>query len=190
MPNDYSRRSSQTTLKIILENFIKLIAPILPFTADEAYAYLQNENELDHKPIALETWPIYNPKWQFTEIAKDINGLLKFLNNKLNEKLEDLRQKKIIGQSLDAEVSIKGPSKNEEIMLLIKYQSELEELFILSKVNVIIDDNINDIELDVKHAEGEKCPRSWRWVDNLESTPNWGYVSPRCKEVHNKLYKS
>ena len=108
--------------------------------------------------------------------------LLDFLNSKLNEKLEKLRQNKIIGQSLDAQAIISGPADSNIIRLLKDYENDLCELFILSKITIQETDNKN-IQIKVIHADGEKCPRSWRWVPELVNSKNWGKVSPRCKKV-------
>jgi isoleucyl-tRNA synthetase len=182
-PNDPIRRSSQTVLYHVFSTFTRLIAPLLPFTADEAYAYFHTNSDFAESSIALKEWPKKNANWEFTQSAEDINQLLKFLNNHLNEKLEALRQEKTIGQSLDAKAMISGPSGDPMIQLLKKYEGDLAELFILSQVEVSIDENGNALEISVAHADGEKCPRSWRWVPKLVDTDQWGPVSPRCKEA-------
>ena len=180
-PNDPVRRSSQTVLHYIFSTFTKLIAPLLPFTADEAYAYFHTNTDFTEGSIVLNEWPKKNKDWEFTQSADDIDQLLKFLNSHLNEKLEALRQKKTIGQSLDAKATISGPSSDSMIQLLKKYEEDLAELFILSQVEVSVVEDTKTLEISVAHADGEKCPRSWRWVPELVDTDQWGPVSPRCK---------
>ena len=182
-PNDPVRRSSQTVLHHIFSTFTKLIAPLLPFTADEAYAYFHTNTDFTEGSIVLNEWPKKNKDWEFTQSADDIDQLLKFLNSHLNEKLEALRQKKTIGQSLDAKAIISGPSSDSMIQLLKKYEDDLAELFILSQVEVSVVEDAKTLEISVAHADGEKCPRSWRWVPELVDTDQWGPVSPRCKEA-------
>lgn len=182
-PNDPVRRSSQTVLYHIFSTFTKLIAPLLPFTADEAQAFFETNTDFEDNSIALMDWPKKNAAWAFSETADDINQLLKFLNSHLNEKLEALRQQKTIGQSLDAKAMISGPSDDPMIKLLKKYENDLAELFILSQVEISLDENVKALEISVAHADGEKCPRSWRWVSKLVDTDQWGPVSPRCKEA-------
>ena len=182
-PNDPVRRSSQTVLHHIFSTFTKLIAPLLPFTADEAYAYFHTNTDFTEGSIVLNEWPKKNTDWEFTQSADDIDQLLKFLNSHLNEKLEALRQKKTIGQSLDAKAIISGPSSDSIIQLLKKYEDDLAELFILSQVKVSVVEDAKTLEISVAHADGEKCPRSWRWVPELVDTDQWGPVSPRCKEA-------
>lgn len=183
VPSDPLRRSSQTALHIIFNTFTKLIAPLLPFTADEAHAYFTNDSDFGHSPIALSDWPTVSQTWKFEETSEEIKQLLKFLNDHLNEKLEDLRQKKIIGQSLDAKAILIGSPEDPIFQLLKKYEQELAELFILSEVQVKEDASIEMINVVVDHADGEKCPRSWRWVPELIEADGWGKVSPRCREA-------
>ncbi len=182
-PNDPLRRSSQTALHIIFTTFSKLIAPLLPFTADEAHAYFHTNSDFNQTPIALNDWPSEKEAWKFPEISNDIQALLKFLNESLNDKLEALRQQKIIGQSLDAKAEISGPSDDPTLKLLKQYEKDLPELYILSAVSIKIDDDTDSLKISVAHADGEKCPRSWRWVPELVEAGSWGKVSPRCKSV-------
>jgi isoleucyl-tRNA synthetase len=186
-PNDPRRRSSQTAIAIIFDVFTRLLAPILPFTTDEAWSFAANDNDFTDHPITLEAWPTVDPKWDQAEIAGDISSLRDFLAETLNEPLEKLRQEKIIGQSLDAKVLITGPESDPKIQLLKKYEADLPELFILSQVAIKIDDSATQLEAQVNHADGVRCPRSWRWVPELVETETWGAVSPRCAEALNSL---
>ncbi|MGC6506378.1 MAG: isoleucine--tRNA ligase [Coraliomargaritaceae bacterium] len=185
-PNDPLRRSSQTAIASIFSTFVRLIAPILPFTADEAWSYKANDSDFCPSPIALAEWPEIAPEWKNPSIAGEINALREFLNQSLNEPLEKLRQNKTIGQSLDAKAVISGSKEDPTIQLLKKHEAELPELFILSQVSVHHDENTQSIQVLVDHADGVRCPRSWRWVSELVQTDEWGPVSPRCADALHK----
>lgn len=182
-PNDPLRRSSQTAIHIIFSVFTRLIAPLLPFTADEAWSYAASDSDFTDEPIALTEWPSVDPAWEHPETADDIKALRKFLVELLNEPLEALRQKKAIGQSLDAKATITGSSANPEFARLKKFEADLPELFILSQVILAENSESEAIEVEVAHADGVRCPRSWRWVPELTETEEWGPVSPRCAAV-------
>lgn len=182
-PNHPLRRSSQTAIAVIFDTFVRLIAPILPFTADEAWSYAANDTDFTESPIALTNWPEPDPQWENQSVATEINALRSFLSISLNEPLEKLRQDKVIGQSLDAKATIVGPPQDPTIQLLKKYEADLPELFILSQVSVHPDDSTESIHATVDHADGVRCPRSWRWVPELMLTEEWGSVSPRCAEA-------
>lgn len=113
-------------------------------------------------------------------MAADIRALRTFLSEQLNDGLEELRQKKVIGQSLDAKATITGTLNNPQFARLKKYESDLPELFILSAVTLIEHAAATELSIEVAHADGVRCPRSWRWVPALVETDAWGPVSPRC----------
>ncbi len=182
-PNDIMRRSSQTAIHHIFNSFVRLLAPLLPFTADEAWCHAQAQSDYADNCIALADWPTANPDWDNPQIAEDIRALRTFLSEEVNDALEALRQAKTIGQSLDAAVVITGAPGNPEFERLLRYSSDLEELFIVSQVELHSDNSASKIEVETRHADGVRCPRSWRWVSSLVETDVWGAVSPRCAEA-------
>ena len=167
-----------------------MVAPLVPFTADEAWSYAANNSDFSQQLIALSDWPVADPKWENAEVAADIRALRSFLSEKLNDPLESLRQQKVIGQSLDAKAIITGCSNDPEFARLKKYQADLPELFILSQVTVAESEVGSALRIEVAHADGIRCPRSWRWVTALVETEQWGPVSPRCKEALEQISSS
>ena len=186
-PNDPLRRSSQTAIHIIFSVFTRLIAPLVPFTADEAWSFAQNGGEFGDQAIALADWPVVDPNWEDAETANDITALRDFLSSQVNDRLEALRQQKTIGQSLDAKLVITSSPSNPDFARLQKYASDLPELFILSQVVLVESTESAELNVEVAHADGVRCPRSWRWVPELVDTNSWGPVSARCAEALNHL---
>ena len=186
-PNDPLRRSSQTAIHIIFSVFTRLIAPLVPFTADEAWSYAQNDSEFGDQAIALTDWPLVDPNWDNEEIAADISAMRSFLSSHVNDHLEALRQEKTIGQSLDAKLVITGSFNNPDFVRLQKYAGDLPELFILSQVTLVESTKSAKLSIEVTHADGVRCPRSWRWVPELVETEIWGPVSARCAQALNHL---
>ena len=121
--------------------------------------------------------------WKHPETADDIQSLRTFLSERLNDGLEELRQKKIIGQSLDACATITGSLQDPEFARLKCYENDLPELFILSEVKLIENPEAREMTITLEHADGVRCPRCWRWVSELVETETWGAVSPRCSEA-------
>ena len=189
-PNDPLRRSSQTAIQIIFSVFTRLIAPLLPFTADEAWSYAANDSDFSDSPIGLTDWPQIDPAWDRPDVAADIRALRSFLSETLNDGLEALRQKKVIGQSLDAKAEITGPSDDPVFARLQRYEADLPELFILSQVTLTEANDATDLSVHVDHADGVRCPRSWRWVEALVDTDEWGPVSARCKGALEQISNS
>jgi isoleucyl-tRNA synthetase len=182
-PDDEKRRSTQTVLSHILDTLVRVLNPILPFTTDEAFAYRSGDQDFNEGVTELLDWPDLSGKWDFSGPAAEIDKLLRFKSENVNEKLESIRNAKEIGQSLDAIVIVRD-SGTEMMALLEKYLDDLAELFIVSVVQL----EHGDFEVEANHAPGVRCPRSWRWVNELEDTENWGPVSPRDKAVHDKKY--
>lgn len=174
-PNDPLRRSSQTTIKIIFEELTKLIAPILPFTADEVYSYAKNDSDFCDQNILLEAFAKADKSWYSDATVNEVEQILAF-RDQVNEQLENLRKEKIIGQSLDAKVIIHGSMENPLYALLKKNAEHLEELFIVSQVSFSQTGDTSSPSVTAAHADGVRCPRCWRWIADLKE----GELCPRC----------
>ncbi len=185
--NDPKRRSTQTAVFMIFRSFVRILDPLTPFTADEAWAFFQKGETLSKDCICLEDWPIVELSWQDSEEVSDMQSLLDFKDLKVNEALEILRTDKKIGQSLDAELEILISENDSLFTILKRRELDLAELFIVSKVSVIEGKEYENVTVRAKHAKGQRCPRSWRWVPELVLVEPWGKVSPRCAEVLAKL---
>ncbi len=163
------RRSIQSVLYHILSSMVKLLAPILPYTSEEVYALLGEEKKSVHLTDMPEATQYKDEK----EIM-DLFSLFFELKEKVNKELEEKRNDKIIGSSLEAEVKLHLEEKYQEVK--DKIGDSLHQLFIVSKVTYM---DKGDIEV-VKHA-GEKCERCWNYVDSLQNG-----ICPRCQEVIRK----
>mgnify|MGYP001161614424 CR=1 FL=1 len=182
-PNDPHRRSTQTAIFHIFQTFVRLIEPILPFTADEAWSYLQTGENLSTDFLAMQDWPSLPDSWIDGEVPNDAQALLDFKESRINEILEVLRTSKEIGQSLEAEVVIKFFVGDSFGKLLVQHKEELAEIFIVSSVLLEPSDQKMELQVAATHAPGVRCPRSWRWVPELVEVESWGAVSPRCAKV-------
>ena len=181
--DDHKRRSSQSAISLIFDAIVRLLGPLTPFTADEAWSFLHSGESFSANPLLLQSWPQVESSWVDASYAKDAEIILKFKETHINEALEELRTKKKIGQSLDAEVEIKFPANDPAAEVLSRCSQELPEFFIVSSVILMVDDKLSELSVTAKHASGVRCPRSWRWVPELVTVEPWGAVSPRCAEV-------
>ncbi len=177
------RRSSQTAIHHIFEVLVKILAPVLTFTADEAWAYATTKTEFTNDPIHLQDWPVADASWSNPEIETDITALLK-VRAKVNETIEPQRAAGKLGKSLDAVVTLSVASSDPLFTVLEKHRDFLPELFIVSHVTVQEGPQAT-LEVTVRHGEElgyVRCPRCWRWVPALEATSH-GEVCPRCAEA-------
>lgn len=179
--NSRERRSSQSAMYIILNTLIALLSPILTFTCDEALSDLLTNSEDSDQHVQLLNWPNVEDIAAFESEEEVIDSLLRF-ETQINEQLEHARQDKMIGQSLEACVHIKC-SKDDQIAEILKnYRDILEELFIVSQVELTFTDEPKTT-ISVEHARGHKCPRSWKWVPELVDAGKFGKVSPKSLEA-------
>ena len=185
--NDLKRRSTQTALHLIFESLIKILGPMAPFTADEAWSYHKFGKDLADDALALQSWPSVQQEWEDGVEVLEAQTILDFKESTVNESLETLRGRKEIGQSLEAEIEIGIPADDPRLQIFKKREEDLAEMFIVSSVSLVEIPENEELQITAKHATGVRCPRSWRWVPELISVDPWGEVSPRCAEVLAKL---
>ncbi len=177
------RRSSQTAIHHIFGVLVKILAPVLTFTADEAWSYATTKTEFTDSPIHLQDWPVADAAWTNADVEAEIAALLK-VRAKVNEAIEPQRAAGKLGKSLDAVITLSIGSADPLFNILQKHRDFLPELFIVSHVTVQEGASPN-LEVTVRHGEElgyVRCPRCWRWVPSLEQTDH-GEVCPRCAEA-------
>ncbi|NPV88600.1 isoleucine--tRNA ligase [Coprothermobacteraceae bacterium] len=151
-PNSKARRSAQTALFLMAQEFPVLIAPILTFTAEEMWQTLAQRNLVTEESVYFASWP--------TRIAEMSPRELEFwdmaleIKESANEKLEDLRKSKVIGHSLDARAVVYGYGVDA------LSPSEWAELLGVSAVH--LDPVGTKFGVEVEKANGSKCQRCWR----------------------------
>ena len=167
--NSKARRSVQTVLYNILNNEVRLLAPILPYTSEEVYNLLPHTEASVHLTDMPEVVN-YSDSTEVLELFK----LFFELKEKVNKKLEEARNEKLIGSALEAVVKINLDPKYNEVKE--KLGSYLHQLLIVSKVEYTTDGE----EVEVAKSTGEKCNRCWNYVDHLD-----GDICDRCHNILN-----
>ncbi|MGJ3244079.1 MAG: isoleucine--tRNA ligase [Opitutales bacterium] len=181
-PRDTQRRSAQTAVRWIFERLVKVMAPLLPFTTDEAWAYYREDQDFTEDALALQAWPAPDQGATAPDLAGDIDRLLAFKETAVNPALETLRQDKAIGQSLDAVIKVYPNRQDDFCAVLHRHADILSELYIVSEV-MLVGEASEAARVEAVPAgklNYARCPRSWRWVPELVATDAWGDVSPRC----------
>lgn len=163
-----NRRSVQTVLYNVVTSLVSLLAPILPYTSEEVYQLLNEDKESVHLTDMPEVKEYADKEEVYSVFTKFFE-----LKEKVNKALEDARNEKVIGSSLEAVVKVNMSSYKE---VEEKLANVLHQLFIVSKV--VFDDSIESVE--VEKSTGEKCNRCWNYVDSLE-----GDICPRCHSILN-----
>ena len=206
-PTSIERRSAQTVIWKITETLVRLVAPILTFTAEEVWSYLP-QIEGREPSVHLAMFP--NPEELGSKdevLLQDWRELL-FSRDLVLKALEAKRKSAQIGKALEAKVRIGYRVHDGEPTaagrVLLKYRPFLEEILNVSQIELVdiqglwhgaisrenleLIDKAGMIILDVRFADGTKCERCWRYYpDNdalhVRQYGPWPTVCGRCAEA-------
>ncbi len=195
-PASRARRSGQTAVWRIGEALVRLVAPIMTFTADELWRFLpkvSNRPESVHLayfPASKEiTGEGVDPATAKT-VRADFDTLMR-VRDEVNKALEVPRKEKIIGTGLEAAVTIHAPQ--DVYTLLTKYANDLRFLLLVSKAEIKLAANGNPgapLHVDVTKAPGQKCERCWNYSTEVGKSERYPTVCERCLAVLEELEKN
>jgi isoleucyl-tRNA synthetase len=177
-PSSAARRSAQTTLWRITEALVRLVAPILSFTADEVWEYLptvagrEASVHLALFPAPADVYPD-DPapllgEWKQIFAVRDAAMLV----------LEEARQEKRIGKGLEADVEIRASANL--LTLLQTHAAGLKEILNVSRVTVLEGEALSVAAVP---ASGTKCNRCWNFMPVVSNYGVWEGVCTRCQEA-------
>lgn len=181
------RHATQTVLYEILNGLVRLIAPVLTFTADEIWSYIPGVAEGSN--VQTEEMPKVDPQW-FDEKLEEKWDKLLAVRSEVTKALERARQDKLISHPLTAQVDLYPDAELEEFLQGIP---NLDEIFIVSLVNLhgaeeVKPDNAIAAEemslgIGVQPAPGEKCERCWIFHTEVGKDEEHPSLCPRCVDV-------
>ncbi len=185
-PKSEARRSSQTAIHLILSTLIRMIAPILGFTAEEAWSRMPDGGG---ESVHLALWPELNEVKEDKKLLSKYKRLLE-VRRKVLGVLEQERQARSIGSSLDAKVILTAKTKGL-FNFLKENQNELPSLFIVSQVELkTLDPSLKEgLYIEVVKADGSKCNRCWNYSLYVGKDERYKDLCERCLEVVEKLEK-
>ncbi|HGC7311253.1 TPA: isoleucine--tRNA ligase [Streptococcus agalactiae] len=161
--NSPERRRMQTVFYDILVKLTKLLTPILPHTAEEIWSYLEHEEE---EFVQLAEMPVAQTFSGQEEILEEWSAFM-MLRTQAQKALEEARNAKVIGKSLEAHLTIYA--SQEVKTLLTALNSDIALLMIVSQLTIADEadkpaDSVSfeGVAFTVEHAEGEVCERSRR----------------------------
>ena len=167
------RRSAQTAQYVIADGLTRLIAPILSITADEVWRHLPGPRE---DSVHLAVFARDSDTWRDDALVERWTRLLD-VRSTVNAALEEARQQKTIGTALQAQVTV---SASGDLMdLLEKHAADLPMLFMTSAVSLERRD-AGDVAVAVSRADGQKCPRCWRYVTETATDGEMTGLCMRC----------
>ena len=181
------RRSAQSSLYEVTDTIIRLMAPVLSFTAEEAYGYLPRP--AGH---AVSVHAADMPTGERADLDEPLMGeweRLLAIRGEISQALEAARQKKTIGHSLDAAVEISAFQSDYD--LLDKRRAELPFIFIVSQVKLVDQpgegevyksERVPGLTARVGRASGAKCARCWNYSVTVGEDAASPLICDRCAD--------
>lgn len=182
-PNSAVRRSAQTVLAEILLALVKMVAPVLAFTAEEVWSFIPEALKPAEDSVHLSDWPVLDLSAIDTPKLRAQMDALKVSRDLVTKALEDARNEGRVGKSQEAAIRISAPQDLADVLEALGSEL-LSEFFIVSTVEVLVDGALDTGVVEVLEASGEKCPRCWNFRKlGLDST--YPDVCERCaKALH------
>lgn len=195
-PNSPARRSAQTAIWRIAEAMVRLVAPIMSFTADEIWEHLPKvagrspSVHVEKFPQAKDVYGSDISAATLTELERDWTVLMSVRDEALKA-LEVARQNKTIGAALEATIRVAAP---ESIYATIKkYEAQLRPLLIVSGAEVAAAASGNGsagVSVEVMRAAGEKCERCWNYSQRVGEDRDYPTICERCSAAIQEIVRA
>src|SRR5581483_109973 len=173
------RRSAQTAMYVMADGLTRLLAPVLPVTAEHLWLALPGSRD---ESVHLTLFPSTDE----IDALVDADLLARWerliqVRELVLAEIEPLRKDKQIGSSLQAKVVL--TASGDDLALLRRYAADLPMLFIVSDVDVHAASDAAPLAVAIERAGGVKCERCWRYVSRVSSDPAWAGLCERCQEA-------
>jgi isoleucyl-tRNA synthetase len=172
------RRSAQTAMYVMADGLTRLLAPLVPVTADQLWTSLPHRKEasvhMARFPDSADLLACADAelvqRWDQLIAVRDL----------VLAKIEPLRKDKQIGSSLQAKAIVAAPAAM--LALLQRHAADLPMLFIVSSVEMR--SSGSDLtEVTIERAGGVRCERCWRYVDAVSSESELKGLCDRCQDA-------
>ena len=187
--NNVARRSAQTAIYEILTTLVKMVSPVLSFTAEEVWQYMPKEEGMEES-VMLADWPQGHADHVDAELSARWATMLD-LRSEMTKALEGARRDKAIGHSLDASITVYADG--DAYQALTGFGTSLASLLIVSEAQVVegrdkapanavtVEDGA--LSIVVTPSELEKCERCWIHRDTVGQDGDHPTLCARCAEV-------
>jgi isoleucyl-tRNA synthetase len=187
-PDDPRRRAAQTACYDVLSALLRLIAPLLSFTAEEAWRHLPGSRG---ESVHLERFPEVPLAWLDDTLDQEWRRLLE-VRREIAKALETARARGLIGSGLEAAVTV-AQAPEDLPGLLAQKRALLPTLLIVSQVSLAPSrepaavqyesQEIPGLVIGVDHARGAKCARCWMWTEDVGGNAEHPQLCARCVAV-------
>ena len=183
-----SRRSAQTAMYRILSALVRMLSPILCFTADEIWQAMPHEKTDDVRNVAYNDIPSADNTLAFSEADVEKWNKLTAFRDDVNKALEGARNEKIIGKPLEACVTVYA--EPHDAAMLNGCGQDLADLCIVSELHVVEGEGAGmaseyfpDLAIFVERAASEKCLRCWKQSKTVGTDSRHPALCARCALV-------
>lgn len=181
--NSRERRAAQTTMYEVLNVLVRLMAPVLVFTAEEIWQHMPKEKKCSSvSSVHLLDWPESKAEFWKNKASGIVsfNSEVIWLIPEAAKKLEEKRAQGLIGSSFDAKINLLT-NNQDRYTFLTSLKDELCEILKVSQVEVEKSDNPDvDIAISASKAGGTKCTRCWNYSQTVGSDKNHPLICDNC----------
>jgi isoleucyl-tRNA synthetase len=173
LPNSPRRRATQSAMCAVFDSLCRLLAPILAFTAEEAWGYFRPTES-----VHLQLLPETDLEWINPTVSDEFDLLLD-LRGKIMQAVERVQKAKTIGGTLEARVVLRVCDE-EQVQVTRKFRAELEELFVISDLAV---EESTSFSVEASKTSNVRCERCWRHRADVGSHTAYPDLCGRCANV-------
>lgn len=186
------RRSAQSAMYIILDSLVRLLTPVLCFTAEEIWQAMPHRSCDDTYSALFNPMPKAADEYDDDALSEKYE-LIRRIRTDVSKALELARCDKIIGHSLGARVELYADGKLYDF--LKENEKDLVTLFIVSDAAVLkgsaegayAGEEVGGLKIRVSQADGEKCERCWMFSDTVGTDSQHPALCRRCAGVVKKI---
>jgi len=164
------RRATQFAMRQVFDALTRLLAPILAFTAEEAWGYFDTSSS-----VHLQRFPEPDPQWANPNAVGEMERLLA-IRARISQAVEKVQKAGAIGSALEARVRVTAPPS--EFPLLESLGGDLEELFILSDLEIAAG---GEAGVEVEKTPHLRCERCWRHREDVGRSAGHPTLCARCE---------
>ena len=184
-----SRRSAQTTIYMILDAMMRLLAPLLAFTSNEVWQDMPHSDKEDARHVMLNDMPKPDAALKLSPEAELRWSNLLRIRDDVNKALELARAEKIVGKPLDAKVTIHVGEDAKAAWASVQ-GVDLAQLCIVSELEVSdapiegwAGESVPGLTIKVEASTLPKCPRCWTHSAGIGSDEKHPELCPRCAKA-------
>ncbi|ABK44648.1 Isoleucyl-tRNA synthetase [Magnetococcus marinus MC-1] len=186
-PDSVERRSAQTVMHHMLETLVRLMAPVMAFTAEEVWHYMAGEREAS---VHLAAFPKEHPEWYDDALAKRWERYRQ-VRAEVYKSLEKDRVEKRVGSFMQSTVTLYCSEELAEF--LSQFSAQNSRLFIVSRVDIkplaeapaeaVVSEEITGLKVLTGVSGSDKCVRCWNFDPGVGAHDDHPELCPRCREV-------